>query len=181
MIEFSNQHLTIVGVLLFVFSLLGVLSAIQAILTTRTSQGAIAWAMTLLTWPVVAVPAYWILGRNRFHGYVDARRDQSDSTFEKIRGLRGRMDPHAVDLGNEYGEARVIEKLARLRFSRNNHTTLLVNGEQTFAAIFAAIEQAKEYILVEFFIINDDQLGRQLQTALIDKAARRRGCLLAVR
>jgi hypothetical protein len=35
---------------------LGRISAAQAVLTARTSQGAIAWAIALVTWPFVSVP-----------------------------------------------------------------------------------------------------------------------------
>jgi len=47
----------------------------------------------------------------------------------------------------------------------------LINGEATFAAIFAAIERAESYILVEFYIIRADGLGNRLKDALIAKAA----------
>jgi len=40
---------------------LGVISSIRAIMNTRTEQGTIAWAVSLKTFPYVAVPAYWAL------------------------------------------------------------------------------------------------------------------------
>ena len=40
--------------------LLGALTSIHAILGVRTSQGAIAWVVSLNTFPYVAVPAYWV-------------------------------------------------------------------------------------------------------------------------
>jgi len=54
-----------------------------------------------------------------------------------------------------------------------------LNGAATFDAIFAAFDEAKEYILAQFYIINDDGLGRRFKERLI--AAARRGvkvCLL---
>src|SRR6188474_2528799 len=54
--------------------LLGALTSIHAILGVRTSQGAIAWAVSLNTFPYVAVPAYWVFGRSNFEGYVVLRR-----------------------------------------------------------------------------------------------------------
>ena len=38
--------------------LLGALTSIHAIMAVRTSQGAVAWAVSLNTFPYVAVPAY---------------------------------------------------------------------------------------------------------------------------
>lgn len=50
---------------------------------------------------------------------------------------------------------------------------LLENGEAYFPAVLAAIGQARHEVLLETFIWFDDQVGRQLQQALI--AAARRG------
>jgi cardiolipin synthase len=47
---------------------------------------------------------------------------------------------------------------------------LLVDGEATFDSILAGVERAREYVLVEFYIVRDDGLGRRLQEALIRKA-----------
>ena len=172
MFQVSTEQLTIAGLIVFLLSLLGVVSAIQAVMTARTSQGAIAWAVTLLTWPVLAVPAYWILGRNRFLGYIDARREKIDPVFDVLTEVQPQYAPHEVDLGTQFGEARVLEQLARMKFTRHNDVRLLVDGEATFDAIFQSLDGAQQYVLVEFFIINDDGLGRRLHDCLI-RCARR--------
>src|SRR4029078_8478516 len=66
--------------------------------------------------------------------------------------------------------ATLLEKLAKLPATRGNHTELLIDGEATFRAIFESIEQAREYVLVQFYIIHDDGLGRRLKDALIARA-----------
>jgi cardiolipin synthase len=43
--------------------LLGFLTAAHAVMSTRTSQGAIAWAIGSISFPYVTVPAYWVLDR----------------------------------------------------------------------------------------------------------------------
>ena len=60
---------------IIVAHVLGFISSIYAVMETRTAQGAVAWAVTLNAFPYVAVPAYWILGRSRFEGYVTARQE----------------------------------------------------------------------------------------------------------
>ncbi|MDV6032498.1 MAG: cardiolipin synthase [Phycisphaera sp. RhM] len=172
MIDPSPTNLSLFGVTVFVFVVLGVVSAVQAVMTTRTSQGAVAWAITLITWPFFAVPAYWIFGRNKFQGYVDLRRDRTSDAIENLDDVRRKLAPYTVDLGSRFGDARALEQLARMRFTRNNDTRLLVNGRATFDAIFAEIDAATTYILVQFFIIHDDSLGRQLKDRLIAQAKR---------
>jgi len=59
----------------FVFHVLGFIASIDAVMSTRTAQGAVAWAVSLNAFPYLAVPAYWVLGRSKFEGYVTARQE----------------------------------------------------------------------------------------------------------
>ena len=160
----------ILSLVLFLCHLAGFLTSIKAIMETRTSQGAIAWAVSLNTFPYVAVPVYWIFGRSKFSGYVTLRRGELMKTSPVARKLvedltlaRMHSVAHRVD-------AHLLEKLARLPFTGHNQGSLLIDGEATFAAIFEAIASAKDYILVQFFIIHDYGLGRRLKDALLAKA-----------
>jgi phosphatidylserine/phosphatidylglycerophosphate/cardiolipin synthase-like enzyme len=47
---------------------------------------------------------------------------------------------------------------------------LLIDGVQTFDSIVAGMEAAQHYILFQFYIIRDDDLGRRLCRVLADKA-----------
>ena len=48
---------------------------------------------------------------------------------------------------------------------------LLIDGDATFASIFDGIEQARDYLLVQFYIVKDDGLGRELKSKIIAKAS----------
>ncbi len=62
------------------------------------------------------------------------------------------------------------EQIARIPYLTGNEVELLVDGHETFDNIFAGIEAAKEYILVQFFIVKDDEIGRDLHKRLVAKA-----------
>jgi cardiolipin synthase len=51
-----------------------------------------------------------------------------------------------------------------------NRVELLVDGVATFDSIQAGLESAGAYILFQFYIIRDDELGRRLGRILADKA-----------
>jgi cardiolipin synthase len=153
---------------------LGVLSAIHAVASVRTPQGAIAWAISLLTFPYLALPLYWILGRNRFHGYVEALQRGTLEHADRggIAMILERLRSHQVDFPPERaGDLQVLAQLSRVPYTQGNALELLVDGEATFGAIFAALEAAEHYILIQFFIIKDDDLGRELHARLRRKAA----------
>ena len=54
-----------------------------------------------------------------------------------------------------------------------NRTALLRDGPATYRAMFAAIKAAKDYVLMETYIIEDDEVGKQFSDALIER--RRQG------
>ena len=66
----------LIGFAIALFHILGLVSSLHSVMSTRTSQGTIAWVVSLNTFPYLAVPAYWILGRSRFKGYVKGSSGQ---------------------------------------------------------------------------------------------------------
>ncbi|HVX85060.1 MAG TPA: cardiolipin synthase [Phycisphaerae bacterium] len=166
----STAILWILGALIPALHLLGLALAIHAILTTRTSQGAIAWALSLVFFPYVSVILYLVFGRTKFHGYVEAHR-RGNSTLDHLAAdLRNRLQQHRAELAGADERFAVFESLGLFPFTAGNATRLLIDGDATFDAIFAAIDAATECILVQFFIVRNDALGDALRDRLIRKA-----------
>lgn len=151
--------------------ILGLLSCLHAIMRARTSQAAVAWSLALLLMPLMALPIYWTLGRSRFYGYVNLRR----SRLKEIEHIKNRIlsfapqSENPLSKGNR-GDYQLLEELAALPISSGNEVHLLINGSQTFESIFDSIRKAKEYVLVQFYIVREDHLGTQLKDLLIQKA-----------
>ena len=153
---------------------LGAISSIQAIMSTRTPQGAIAWAVSLNTFPYVAVPAYWVFGQSRFDGYEFVRQKEmlakSATENRVIQALREQEMMAEPRSEREEAQLRLLESLSLLPLTRYNDVDLLIDGQATFDAIIEAIESAEEYVLFQFYIIRDDELGNRIQEALLAKA-----------
>ncbi len=149
----------------------GLLLAIRAVLRTRTAQGAIAWTVGLVTVPVLAIPLYLVFGRSRFQGYVEAIRSQSVERLGEVQENLERIRAFCRPLPGRWEAAlRVLNRLSRSPCTSGNHVELLVDGEAAFGAIFAAIAEARAYVLAQFYILRDDGIGRAFQAALIQKA-----------
>lgn len=155
---------------LVVFHVLGLLSSIHAIMNGRTEQGTIAWAVSLIAFPYLAVPAYWVLGRSRFHGYVGVRRENMREVAGVTKEALAAVSAFAVAGAEVDTAARAAEHLAGLPFLRGNAAQLLVNGDATFRSILDGIDSAREYVLVEFYIVHDDGIGRELKAHLVERA-----------
>lgn len=150
--------------------LLGLTSSVHAVMSNRTSQGAIAWAVSLNAFPYAAVPAYWVFGRNKFKGYVSARRAKDQEADHRLRAVSEKVGSYRIAESEKSKATRAAERLAELPFLRGNDVKLLIDGEATFRSILGGIDAANHYILVQFYIVRDDELGRELQSHLIDKA-----------
>ena len=153
-----------------VFHVLGFLSSIHAIMSTRTEQGAVAWAVSLNTFPYVAVPAYWVLGRSRFQGYVDARRGEMAEIAGVTKEAEAAVREFELPRESVSPAARAAQALAGIPTLRGNSLELLVDGDATFASILEGIDRAEDYVLFQFFIVHDDEIGRDVKTHLIERA-----------
>ncbi len=154
------------AILLFVG---GAFCALRAAQTARTPQGAVGWGVFLVTAPLLALPLYLFLGQHRYRGYYIARRESTE--------IRRRIDAYSqrnapATQSTEF-DLKPFEYCANLPALRGNGARLLIDGAETFQAIFEAIDGAQSYILIQFYIVRDDQLGRALRDRLI--AAARRG------
>lgn len=153
-----------------IFHTLGFISSIHAVMSTRTSQGAIAWAVSLNTLPYLAVPAYWVLGRSKFQGYVTARRSVDDKNEHIEREAIETTARHRIVDTQLHEAARAAEALAGMPVLGGNQLELLIDGNATFGSILEGIDQARDYVLFQFFIVKDDGLGRRVKEHLIAKA-----------
>jgi cardiolipin synthase len=166
----KKRRRKLIAAIVIVFHVLGALSSINAIMNTRTEQGAIAWAVSLNTFPYLAVPAYWVLGRSRFHGYVEARQLSEAVGDDLLAGAREQIAPYLLPAEEIDEAALAAQRLAGQPATTGNSVELLVDGNATFDSILAGIDAATDYILFQFFIVKDDEIGRQVKEHLIAKA-----------
>lgn len=140
--------------------------AILAIRHARTPQGSVAWVVFLLTAPYIAVPAYMFLGNFKFVGFVTSRRG-SDNVIVALKDFKEKYPPTLTENQPIY---ETLERIGDIPVGSGSDLELLIDGEQTFSAIFEEIAKAKSYVLVQSYIINDDKIGRKLRDVLLDRA-----------
>ena len=170
--DYFGPH--IFGYMIALLHTLGSIAAVHAVLTVRTAQGSIAWALSLVFIPYLTLIPYLVFGRSTFDGYINARRQANEEMRKAISELNWRPwveEALTARASNAYASLRAMPKLGRMPCLANNEVSLLINGHATFEAIFDAISHAKEAVLIQFFIIHDDRLGQRLQNLLLKKAA----------
>lgn len=63
----------------------------------------------------------------------------------------------------------VVESITASPLTKGNKVTLLADGLATYAAMFKALENAKDHINLESYIIEDDDTGRKFADLLLQK------------
>lgn len=152
------------------FYSLGFVLTVLALWRSRTPQGATAWIIGLISFPFVAIPLFLVFGRNKFNTYV-SRRKLLDKYAEDAVFIKEKSDTHNAKMPDEFKDLEAIIKQTHdSKFLKNNDVEILINGQDTYDKMFEAIENAKEYILFQFYIIQNDKTGRRFKDLLIKKA-----------
>jgi cardiolipin synthase len=160
--------------LIFLFQVAGMACALHAIMHSRTPQAAIGWTLGLILFPWFGIPLYLVFGQSKFSGYLLAGHGLVEELDRSKTSAKVAMEPHRTTFREEFQDlTHLSERLTGLPATTGNQVDLLIDGEQTFGAIFAALRQAREYIVTQFYIVHDDELGRLFQAELL--AARARG------
>lgn len=158
------------GILYFLIELTGIYYAFHAILNTRTSQAAIAWAISLVIIPILILPLYWIFGSSRFQAYRESFQKASLDDIETAKKAFELIEQyHVEDIDGLEAVTNTVKNLQHLPFTSNNSAQLLINGKNTYTAMLEAINHAEDYVLLQFYIIKNDRVGEAFRQVLTEK------------
>ncbi len=158
------NNLGLVAAFVAVMYFTAAICAVREVMNSRTSQGSIAWLLSLFFLPFMTVPLYFVFGWRSFSDYA-----RIQSTLGRAERAR-RADELGLTDHEETRDWPVLSRVAGIPFLSGNEADLLIDGDQTFSAIKTAIANAKTTIFFQFFAIHDDALGREMADALIVRA-----------
>jgi len=137
----------------------------------------IAWLIVLFLLPPVGFVLYLLLGQNYTRQRMFVVKEHEDRSFlreifaEQQRTLVG--EHHRCNTP----ETERFHKTVSLLLQNNqayltggNRVDIFTRGEDKFEALFAAIREARHQIHLEYFVINNDDLGRAVVHELAEKA-----------
>lgn len=165
----------------------GIIVSINIILQNRDPAKTMAWLLIFILLPGIGLVIYAALGRNIRKRKIF--KTQKLATNIKENNLFKNMEPieELVELeqrainGNDlikdtYYEGikkKVISLLlntGKFPFTTNNNVKVFIDGNEKFESLLKDIEQAKEHIHLEYFIIKNSEIGIKLKELLIKKA-----------
>ena len=151
------------------FYLIVVLSQmLVVILENRQPVKTVAWLMVLFFLPVVGLALYFFFGRNRKREHFVSKACASQlARRAAVRFYQGGFP----DLS---GDFRPLVKLFRRQSGAfpysDNKLRIFTSGTDMLDNLLRDIARAQHHIHVEFYIIEDDRIGRMVREALAAKA-----------
>ena len=113
-----------VALLVILSHTLGFLSSLHAVMTNRTAQGAIAWGLSLNTFPYLTVPLYWVFGLRKFEGYLEAWENQRKDIDALVASIHDALAPFEVRSFDRLPNYEALKKIAQTPLLYGNEVEL---------------------------------------------------------
>lgn len=139
---------------------------------------ALAWIAVISLVPLIGIICYLIVGRSHRKEKIfgsKTRRNYSHIDLLCRRQLKDLCNPdlqhHNPDVSNNIEIIKLLLNNNKALLAMHNDVEILHNGLSTFKSLFEALHEARSSIHLEYYIFENDRIGRQLADILTEKAA----------
>lgn len=159
----TGEHLSgVITILVSALHISGFILIIHALFRKHSPQGTIAWVLGMALLPGITVPLYLILGAARIRRHTSMRKGREN--IQKFLRQHGAWNPPQGTL------EKTLCNCTGYAPCSGNKVSILKDGNNTYLDLLRAISNARQSILVEFFIIRNDRVGNTLREALEERA-----------
>lgn len=139
-------------------------------LENRTAQHTLLWIYVLILFPFIGYMFYLYSGQLYLKGHLFKSKRKNDRD-EWIRVSKQDEKPDFSDLKrHQQCFATHAHHITLTKINRHTGTKILKNGQETFPEIIRRLQEAKEYIHIQYYIFRSDRLGKDIIDLLIKKA-----------
>lgn len=154
--------------LLYLFLVIGTM--IVVVLDNRHPVKTIAWILVLLFLPFVGLFFYFFFGQNIRRTRLISKRIYKNIARKPLR--RYRRKPISNLPENCQTLSNLFRRMNRSLLFVGNQVEIFTDGSSMLHRLLQAVSQAQNHIHMEYYIFEDDAVGRLLRDALIDSAKR---------
>ncbi|MGB3344205.1 MAG: cardiolipin synthase [Aequorivita sp.] len=137
----------------------------------------LAWLLAIFTIPIGGMLFYFIMGRNRRKRkfYKLKKTKEISQYLAKVNEYYdsvGKTDQTLLPapIRDQIKLVKLLTKSSKFLPTTGNDLRVLKNGPITFNAIFPAMEKARYYINIQYYIFEDGKLAQQFLAILQQKA-----------
>lgn len=164
----------------FIIPIIFVINIIFAItvvfIERKNPTTTIAWLMALLLLPVVGFILYLFVGQSFYRDRMfTVKKEDDDKLAEIIESQKEELLISEVP-----GEQPIADGYKRMMLmlmesnkapvTTGNRVRIFVDGNEKFQSLLQAINEAKDHIHMEYYILKDDEIGNEIFAALTRQA-----------
>jgi len=151
---------------LYVITVLAVIIVVVG--ENRNPVKSMAWVLVLVLLPVVGLVVYLIFGRSLRGMKLISRSDLRELRHMSVIAPNDDVPTHMSAESQQL--MALVNKLVEPHLFVECGIKVFTTGKEKFQALLRDIEAATQYVHVQYFIIENDETGRQLVDLLMRKA-----------
>lgn len=146
-----------------------ILSIVGVVISeNRNPLKTLSWITVLILLPALGIVLYIFFGRSIKNQRMISRRNKR-RLLKDDNSYKG--NENIVNLSAENRRiANIARSLNGSIFFPDNDLDIFFNGKDKFDALIDDLKAAREYIHLQYYIFEDDVIGRQIADILIDRA-----------
>lgn len=168
--------MSLLHILEVIYLLILSIVCIRIIYDTRNNTKTLAYLLFAIFAPFIGMAFYFLFGINYRNRKMYSKK--LINNVELATKLKGYIHQYSLetykqsdDTVKNYGElAKMLLTECTSPLTADNEVKLLLNGENKFPELIRALKTAKQHIHIEYYIVEDDETGREIESVLIQKA-----------
>lgn len=166
--------------------IIGIIISMNILLENRDPSKTLLWILMFMIFPGVGIVLYVFSGRNiRKHKLFKAKTKSSKlshrqllNSMEILKNIvknQQKMLEEDSLMGDDASPikervVRLLFNIGQFPYTTNNELEIYKDGHEKFANLIEDMKAAKDHIHLEYFIVKDSQIAREIQAVLIEKA-----------
>ncbi|WP_050614330.1 cardiolipin synthase [Bacillus testis] len=165
-------HTSIFSVFSILISLAAIIVGIVVFLENRHPTQTLAWLVVFGAFPLLGFIFYLLFGRNYRKERMYRKKYFLDKqTFLKNEGERVVSEERMEMMGeHQRNLIELAQNIGNSPISFATETQILTNGNETFTAIIDELKKAQHHIHMEYYIVRDDKIGKDIKSVLLERA-----------
>lgn len=152
--------------IIYMLTVVGIIAVVVS--ENRNPVKSLAWVTVLLLLPVLGMIFYLFFGRSIKNTRMISRRNRR--RLRKKAPVQN-IDIHRLPLSPEsLQEIELARSLTGSQYYHTDSLEIFTSGKDKFDSLLKDISEAQRFIHLQYYIFEDDNIGRRVKDALIEKA-----------
>lgn len=159
-------ELSTIGII--IYELFVIATIVHVLMDNRQPDRTMAWALVIFFVPFIGIILYMFFGVNTRKNRNVSRRSMNQLAKSSMLEFVEQRNLKVEDKHKQLVDLFVNQNLS-LPF-KDNYTEIFTDGKSLFKTLIQDIKKATGHIHIVMYILEDDELGREIADALIEKS-----------